>query len=177
VQIALWNEDASELGTLLARPKGVLISQVLLYQEACSCFHAHSLGALQTLTSSNLFSIILFILPFLWALDTSLARFYARHLCSGSPANLQKLIFNYALVLPFLWSLIISLARCMLGTWWKTVCYKPQQVLGMFCFQLSVSLSFFLSFVYLLSDFSNTRPICQFPFVGIWNIVKYGFLS
>jgi hypothetical protein len=28
VQIALWNEDTSELGTLLARPKGVLISQV-----------------------------------------------------------------------------------------------------------------------------------------------------
>jgi hypothetical protein len=30
VQIALWNEDTSELGTLLARPKGVLISQVSL---------------------------------------------------------------------------------------------------------------------------------------------------
>jgi hypothetical protein len=31
VQIALWNEDTSELGTLMARPKGVLISQVSLY--------------------------------------------------------------------------------------------------------------------------------------------------
>jgi hypothetical protein len=33
VQIALWNEDTSQLGTLLARPKGVLISQVSLYCE------------------------------------------------------------------------------------------------------------------------------------------------
>jgi hypothetical protein len=33
VQIALWNEDTSELGTLLARPKGVLISQVSLYYQ------------------------------------------------------------------------------------------------------------------------------------------------
>jgi hypothetical protein len=31
VHIALWNEDTSELETLLARPKGVLISQVSLY--------------------------------------------------------------------------------------------------------------------------------------------------
>jgi hypothetical protein len=31
VQIALWNEDTSELGTLLVCPKGVLISQVSLY--------------------------------------------------------------------------------------------------------------------------------------------------
>jgi hypothetical protein len=30
VQIALWNEDTSELGTLFACPKGVLISQVSL---------------------------------------------------------------------------------------------------------------------------------------------------
>jgi hypothetical protein len=33
VQIALWNKDTSELGTLLARPKGVLISQVSLYTD------------------------------------------------------------------------------------------------------------------------------------------------
>jgi hypothetical protein len=33
VQIALWNEDASVLGTLLARLKGVLISQVSLYKQ------------------------------------------------------------------------------------------------------------------------------------------------
>jgi hypothetical protein len=31
LQIALWNKDTSELGTLLAGPKGVLISQVSLY--------------------------------------------------------------------------------------------------------------------------------------------------
>jgi hypothetical protein len=31
VQIALWNEDTSQLGTLLACQKGVLISQVSLY--------------------------------------------------------------------------------------------------------------------------------------------------
>jgi hypothetical protein len=31
VQIALWNEDTSELGTLSACPKDVLISQVSLY--------------------------------------------------------------------------------------------------------------------------------------------------
>jgi hypothetical protein len=30
VQIAPWNKDTSELGTLLAGPKGVLISQVSL---------------------------------------------------------------------------------------------------------------------------------------------------
>jgi hypothetical protein len=33
VLIALWNGDTCELGTLLARPKGVLISQVSLYQS------------------------------------------------------------------------------------------------------------------------------------------------
>jgi hypothetical protein len=31
VQIAPWKEHTSELGTLLARPKGVVISQVSLY--------------------------------------------------------------------------------------------------------------------------------------------------
>jgi hypothetical protein len=32
VLIALWNEDTSQLGALLACPKGVLISQVSLYK-------------------------------------------------------------------------------------------------------------------------------------------------
>jgi hypothetical protein len=31
VLIALWNDDTSQLGTLLDRPKGVLILQVSLY--------------------------------------------------------------------------------------------------------------------------------------------------
>jgi hypothetical protein len=31
--IALWNENTYKLGTLLTRPKGVLISQVSLYKH------------------------------------------------------------------------------------------------------------------------------------------------
>jgi hypothetical protein len=54
--------------------------------------------------------------------------------------------------------------------------YKPQHMLGTYCFQSRASVSFclswFLSFFYLLSDFSET-PLSPFPFVGIWNIVKY----